>query len=73
MPVTDIPTMTIPVIQMRLGMVIVEGHNRHTPITKLTPCTQRDKVHVNGTMCYDYCASVDVTIVSANSVSRRRA
>jgi len=50
---------TIKVVKMRLGMTICEGRRR-IPIKKLSPCTQRNKVHVNDKMCYDYVGYVTV-------------
>ena len=48
----------IDVTNLRIGMVIAEG--KGIKVKTLTPCTQRDKVHVNDTMCYDYAGKVSV-------------
>lgn len=54
----------INVTELRRGMVIVE--NRRTiPVKSITGCTQRGKVHVNDTLCYDLCGKV--TIASKES------
>jgi hypothetical protein len=55
-------TTIIPVTEMRIGMIIAEG--KGVRINTLDPCTQRDKVHVNGGMCYDYCG--DVVVISSS-------
>ena len=48
----------IDVTELRIDMVIAEGSG--VKVRTLDPCTARDKVHVNGTMCYDYCGKVNV-------------
>lgn len=50
--------MTIPVTELRVGMKLAGKH----PVTVRTidPCTQRGKVHVNRSLCYDLCGTVEV-------------
>jgi hypothetical protein len=48
----------IPVTDLRIGMVIAEGSG--VKVRTLTPCTQRDRVHVNDSMCYEYSGKVHV-------------
>lgn len=52
--------MPISVTELRVGMTIIETSGRRTEVKKLSPCTQRRKVHVNEKDCYDFCGKINI-------------
>jgi hypothetical protein len=55
------PTVSIPVLNLRVGHVIVDGRHR-TPIRTLEfcPSSMGRKLHVNGSDCYDGISRVNI-------------
>jgi hypothetical protein len=47
-------SLEIPVTQLRIGQTLTDSDGRGaTPVKSIDNCTQRGKIHVNRTLCYD--------------------